>query len=117
MKLEQNDQLPLFSSTQIPDIFFSEYLSSANGDFIKVYLYLLFLSKYDKDIKINDLSKKLGLSLNTIQDAIKYWEEQEVLIIYKKLNYINYINQKLLYLLNRFKNLLKAKKEQMQLNI
>ncbi len=79
MKLEQNDQLPLFSNTQIPDIFFSEYLSSANGDFIKVYLYLLFLSKYDKDIKINDLSKKLGLSLNTIQDAIKYWEEQEVL--------------------------------------
>lgn len=63
MKLEQNDKSMLFSCTEIPDVFFTEYLSSANGDYIKVYLYILFLSKYDKDIKVNDLSKKLALSL------------------------------------------------------
>ncbi len=80
MKLEQNDLLPLFSNTNIPDIFFTEYLPEANGDFVKVYLYILFLSKYDKDIKVNDLCKKLGLSLKVIQDAIKYWEDQNVLI-------------------------------------
>ena len=79
MKLEQNDLLPLFSNTNIPDIFFTEYLPEANGDFVKVYLYILFLSKYDKDIKVNDLCKKLGLSLKVIQDAIKYWEDQNVL--------------------------------------
>ena len=39
MKLEQNDLLPLFSSTNIPDIFFTEYLPEANGDFIKVYCF------------------------------------------------------------------------------
>ncbi len=112
MKLEQNDQLPLFSSTQIPDIFFSEYLSSANGDFIKVYLYLLFLSKYDKDIKINDLSKKLGLSLNTIQDAIKYWEEQEVLT--KKSNgyILNNLQEIELYKLYKPKSSLSAEQVQ-----
>ena len=80
MKLEQNDLLPLFSNTNIPDIFFTQYLPEANGDFIKVYLYILFLSKYDKDIKLNDLCKKLGLSLKTIQDAVKYWEDQNVII-------------------------------------
>lgn len=80
MKLEQNDKSMLFSSTEIPDVFFTEYLSQANGDYIKVYLYLLFLSKYDKDIKINDLSKKLALPLKTIQEAFKYWEECGVLI-------------------------------------
>ncbi len=79
MKLEQNDVLPLFSNTTIPDIFFTQYLSEANGDFIKVYLYILFLSKYDKDIKVNDLCKKLGLALPVIQNALKYWEEQGVL--------------------------------------
>lgn len=79
MKLEQNDLSPLFSSTQIPDVFFSEYLSQANGDFIKVYLYMVFLSKYDKDIKVNDLSKKLVLPLKTIQEAVKYWEEQGII--------------------------------------
>ena len=75
MKLENTEILPLFSKTEIPDIFFSEYLSQANGDFIKVYLYLLFLSKYDKDVKLNDLSKKLVLPLKVIQDALKYWED------------------------------------------
>lgn len=80
MKLEQNDLSMLFSTTEISDIFFTEYLSQANGDFIKVYLYILFLSKYNKDIKLNDLSKKLALPLKTIQDAIKYWEEAEVLV-------------------------------------
>lgn len=79
MKLEQNDISMLFSTTELSDIFFTEYLSQANGDFIKVYLYVLFLSKYNKDIKLNDLSKKLSLPLTTIQNALKYWEDNSVL--------------------------------------
>ncbi len=79
MKLEQNDLPLLFSSTQIPDVFFTEYLSQANGDYIKVYLYITFLSKYGKDININDLSKKLSLPVPIIQESIKFWEELNVL--------------------------------------
>lgn len=74
MKLEQNSESLLFSSTKIPDIFFSEYISQASGDFIKVYLYIVFLSKYGKDIKINDLSKKLNLEFNVIKSALEFWE-------------------------------------------
>lgn len=79
MKLEQNDSPMLFSNTQLPDIFFTEYLSQSKGDYIKVYLYIIFLSKYGKDIKINDLSKKLDLDFKLIQDAIKYWEDLGVI--------------------------------------
>ena len=79
MKLEQNELSMLFSSTNIPDVFFTEYLSEASGDFIKVYLYMLFLSKYNKEIKLNDLSKKIALPLTTIQAAIKHWEDSEVI--------------------------------------
>lgn len=75
MKLEQNDLSMIFSNTEISDVFFTEYLSQASGDFIKVYLYILFLSKYNKDVKLNDLSKKLALPLKTIQDGLKYWED------------------------------------------
>lgn len=75
MKLEQNDLPLLFSNTQIPDIFFTEYLSQATGDYIKIYLYMVFLSKYGKDIKINDLSKKLNIDFKIIQEGIKYWED------------------------------------------
>ena len=80
MKLEQAENSLLFSSTSIPDAFFTEYFTQANGDFIKVYLYLFFLSKYGKDIKVNDLSKKLNLPLKVIQDAMKYWEGIGLLI-------------------------------------
>lgn len=78
MKLEQNETSFIFSTTPLPDIFFTEYISEAPGDYIKVYLYCLFLSKYEKDIKINDLSKKLSLPLKVIQDAFTYWENAQV---------------------------------------
>lgn len=74
MKLEQNDASFIFSSTILPDIFFTEYLCEVPGDYIKIYLYLLFLSKYNKDIKLNDLSKKLSLPLKVIQEALTYLE-------------------------------------------
>lgn len=80
MKLTQNDKSLLFSSTELPDVFFTEFLPEANGDFIKVYIYILFLSKYNTEIKINDLSKTLSLDFPTVQDAIKYWEEKGIII-------------------------------------
>ena len=80
MKFVQKDQSFLFLNTSIPDVFFAEYLSQASGDFVKVYLYIFYLSKYNKDIKLNDLSKKLNLSLKTIQEALQYWENENVLI-------------------------------------
>ena len=84
MKLEQSDSALIFSKTELPDVFFTEYLSQASSDSIKVYLYMLFLSKYNKDIKVNDMSKALALPYNTIQESIKYWEAQGV--ITKKTN-------------------------------
>lgn len=112
MKLESSDLSSLFSNTLIPDIFFSEYLSEASGDFIKVYLYMLFLSKYDKDIKINDLSKKLVLPVKTIQDAVKYWEDK-CLITKKNTGYIvNSIQEIELHKLYKPKTALSA--EQLQ---
>ena len=80
MKLSQNDKSLLFSSTEISDVFFTEYLPEVSGNSIKVYLYMLFLSKYNKEIKINDLSKTLSLDFPEVQDAIKYWEEKGILI-------------------------------------
>ncbi len=87
MKLEQNEKPILFSETMIPDIFFAEHLSQIPGDYLKIYLYLIFLSKYGKDIKLNDLSKKLNIPLKTINDGFKYLEENE-LILKKSTGYV-----------------------------
>ena len=80
MKLEQNERPLLFSETTIPDIFFSEHLAQMPGDYLKVYLYIIFLSKYGKDVKINDLSKKLNIPLKTINDGIKFLEENNFIL-------------------------------------
>lgn len=80
MKLVQSDKSFLFSCTEIPDVFFTEYLPEAKSEFVKVYFYILFLSKHNSEIKINDLSKTLALDFPTVQDAIKYWENQGLLI-------------------------------------
>ncbi len=80
MKLTQNDTSFLFSSTEIPDVFFTEYLPEARSEFVKVYFYVLFLSKHSSEIKINDLSKTLDLDFPIVQDAIKYWETVGLLV-------------------------------------
>lgn len=80
MKLEHSEKRMMFSNTQIPDIFFSEYLSNMPGDYLKIYLYLSFLSKYSKEVKINDLSKNLALTINTISEGMKYLEENKLIL-------------------------------------
>ena len=79
MKLEQNEKPLLFSETIIPDIFFSEHLSELPGDYLKIYLYMIFLSKYGKDIKLTDLSKKLNIPLKAINDGMKFLEEHHLI--------------------------------------
>ena len=79
MKLEQNELSLLFSTTDLPDVFFTEYLSQLSGDSVKIYLYMSFLAKNNKEIKLNDLSKKLNIPLKTIQDSIKILEDEQIL--------------------------------------
>lgn len=87
MKLEQPDVPLLFSVTTVPDIFFAEYLSQMPSNSVKVYLYITFLSKYKKDIRLNDMSKKLALPLKDINDALSYLDTNG-LIIKKENGYI-----------------------------
>ncbi|MCI8273779.1 MAG: DnaD domain protein [Clostridia bacterium] len=87
MKLEQTDLPLLFSETVVPDIFFAEYLSQMPANCVKVYLYMSFLAKFDREIKLNDLSKRLSLPLKDINDSISYLDTNG-LIIKKTSGYI-----------------------------
>ncbi len=64
----------LFSDTQVPDIFLSEYMPSMDSNFVKVYLHCLFLSKHNKPISMKEISKKLELDLDTVKNALLYFE-------------------------------------------
>ena len=79
MTFEQNLSM-LFSDLNIPEVFISEYMCNANGDYVKIYLYCLFLCKYGSEVSPLDLSKRLCLPLKTVEQGLKYWEENHVLV-------------------------------------
>lgn len=70
----------LFCDLNIPEIFVTEYLCSAKGDYVKIYLYCSFLCKYGSEISALELSKKLFLPLDVVENGFKYWEEQGLLV-------------------------------------
>ncbi|HHW00902.1 MAG TPA: DnaD domain protein [Clostridiaceae bacterium] len=70
----------LYSDTLVPDIFITEYMPSMNSDYVKVYLYCLFLSKHDKQVSAEDLSKKLEIDLNQVKNALIYLENVGVIV-------------------------------------
>jgi DnaD/phage-associated family protein len=82
----------LYSDTLVPDIFISEYMPSLEPEYVKVYLYCLFLSKYNKNASILALSRKLSLKEERIRDALSYMES--IGLIKRKDEYIEIIDLK-----------------------
>ena len=80
MQIEVKEDSGLFSSTDIPDIFFSDYLPLMSSDTVKVYLYISFLAKNGRSVNINEIAKLLSLSYDVVNVAIKTLEEQNLLI-------------------------------------
>ncbi len=58
------------------NLFIYEYLPSASGNAVKVYLYGLFLCRNkDFDQSFDDISKTLDMPKTEILDCFKFWEE------------------------------------------
>lgn len=79
MNFEQNSSL-LFDDVNIPEVFVSEYLTAASGDYVKIYLYCFYCGKHSIDITPLDLSKKLCLQIDVIKQGLKYWVDNNVLL-------------------------------------
>ncbi|MDD5602688.1 MAG: DnaD domain protein [Eubacteriales bacterium] len=77
MRLEAYKSI-LYSDTLVPDVFISEYLPSMEGDFAKVYLHCLFLSKYGKRINAEEIAKKLEIDPVRVKECFEYLERAEI---------------------------------------
>lgn len=58
--------------------FITEYLPYADGDYVKVYIYALFLAarNADRDNAVDILCRRLDLDAQTVDAAIDYWTER-----------------------------------------
>lgn len=62
----------------VSDRFIDEYMPQANGDYVKVYLWLL--RKGSGEVSLSDAAGELMLTEGDVQRAVRYWQEKGVLM-------------------------------------
>lgn len=72
-------------ATMVSNVFIDEYMSEANGEFVKVYLYLLRCVSHNKQVSISVIADKFNHTETDVIRALKYWEKMKLL----KLTYTN----------------------------
>lgn len=66
--------------TLVSDLFLDEYMPGANGEYVKVYLYLLRCLKSDvQDLSISLIADKFERTESDVNRALKYWEKMHLL--------------------------------------
>ncbi len=70
------------NTTVVENEFIDTYMPRANGEFVKVYLYLLrHLNAHDSGITLSNIADSLANTERDILRALAYWEKEGLLII------------------------------------
>lgn len=65
--------------TAVPDDFIENYMPAANGDHVKIYLYLLHCLKSGKALSVSSLADLFQCKENDIIRALRYWDGKGLL--------------------------------------
>ena len=66
-------------ATLVANEFLDKYMPTANGEYVKVYLYLL--RNRSEELDIETIADKLELTDNDVRRALKYWEKIGILTV------------------------------------
>ena len=69
-------------ATIVANEFIEKYMPEANGDYVKVYLYLL--KHKSTGVEVCAVAESLHLTEGDVRRAIKYWEERGIVSVEKK---------------------------------
>lgn len=68
------------SVTYISNYFIDYYMASANGEYVKIYLYLLrCIHSANKSFSLSSLADKFDHTEKDVQRALRYWEKMQLL--------------------------------------
>ena len=65
--------------SSISNLFIDYYMTDANGEFVKIYLYLIRLLNGNSQISVAEIADHFNLTEKDICRAIKYWVSKDVL--------------------------------------
>jgi len=68
--------------TILPNAFLDGYMPHANGEFVKIYLYLLRVSQDPaKSVSLSQIADRMTCTENDVVRAVRYWEKTGLLIV------------------------------------
>ncbi len=73
LALQDNQNIFLYM-TRVENLFISEFLPDAPGDYVKVFLLGLMYAQYDQVMTSHELAMRLGLREDEVEEAWIYWE-------------------------------------------
>ncbi|MDD4369974.1 MAG: DnaD domain protein [Anaerostipes sp.] len=73
----------LAGGTLLPNTFIDQYMVKANGEYVKVYVYLLHLVTQGQSFSISCLADLLELTERDILRALNYWEKEGLITMSK----------------------------------
>ena len=77
---EFDGQHRVFGVTALENLFITEYMPGADGDYVKVYLSALYhCQQQDGSFGIPEMALELGLGEDRIEAALRYWERRRLL--------------------------------------
>ena len=77
--------------TCVSNTFIDEYMADANGEFVKIYLYLLRCINVAENFSISKMADKFDHTEKDIKRALKYWEKKHLLQL-EYLSSVEYLN-------------------------
>ncbi len=74
------EKSPLADVTVISNLFLDKYMPRANGEFVKVYLYILrYSTRVDSILSTTAIADALDMTESDVNRALRYWEQSGVL--------------------------------------
>ena len=70
---------PRCGVTIIENTFIDEYMPRANGEFVKVYLYLLRCASEERELSLSSIADVVDHTESDIRRALSYWEKLKLL--------------------------------------
>ena len=72
-------KLPWTGVTVISNQFLDLYMPQANGEFVKIYLYLLRMQNLAQPLSLTSIADRLNCTEGDVMRALKYWEKSGLL--------------------------------------
>jgi len=78
---ERESQALYFGVTPVENIFLTEYMPAARGEYVKVFLSCLYHAGIPGDeSRVEDIAKELDMNPSEVESALRYWQRRGLMV-------------------------------------